>query len=207
MSTTLTMTLRALKLHAPALSSSPDVDDVALAARGDARAFQRLYLGNKDRVFALARRMAGNDRAGELTQDVFVRAWQKLGTFRGEARFSTWLHRLAVNLIISQRSSDSTRRFRFIEDPERIEAAHARPSQGDLSMDFESAISQLPSGARAVFVLHDVEGYKHEEIGRLLGISTGTTKAQLHRARMLLRRHLDPGTENGPVPHAKEPRR
>lgn len=199
MSTTLTMPTRALNLEAPALSTSPESDDVTLAARGDAHAFRRLYDGHKDRVFALARRMTDSERAAELTQDVFVRAWQKLATFRGEARFSTWLHRLAVNLILSQRASDATRRSRFISDEMLLESAQARPSQRELTMDFETAIAQLPVGARSVFVLHDVEGYKHEEIGRLLGISTGTTKAQLHRARILLRRHLEPGTCNGPV--------
>ncbi len=204
MSLTLTMPSRALNLDTPALSSSRDADDVALAARGDTRAFQRLYHEHKDRVYALARRMAGVDRAAEMTQDVFVRAWQKLGTFRGEARFSTWLHRLAVNLIISRRSSDTTRRSRFIEDESRIESAAARPVHRELVLDLEAAIERLPSGARAVFVLHDVEGYKHEEVGRLLGISTGTTKAQLHRARMLLRRHLEPVTVSSPAPLQKD---
>jgi len=207
MSITLTMPTRALNLEAPALSQSPESDDVALAARGDALAFRRLYEGHKDRVFALARRMTDSDRAAELTQDVFVRAWQKLGTFRGEARFSTWLHRLAVNLILSQRASDATRRWRFIGDEARLESAEARPSGRELGIDLEAAIAQLPSGARMVFVLHDIEGHKHEEIGRLLRISTGTTKAQLHRARMLLRRHLEPGASAPPLAATEEPRR
>ncbi len=204
MNLSLTMPSRALNLDTPAPSSTLDADDVALAARGDTRAFQRLYREHKDRVHALASRMAGHDRAGELTQDVFVRAWQKLGTFRGEARFSTWLHRLAVNLIITQRARDTTHRLRFIGDDERLEAAAAPPASAALRLDLEAAIAQLPSGARAVFVLHDVEGYKHEEIGRLLGISTGTTKAQLHRARMLLRRHLDSAPAVAAAPRQKE---
>jgi RNA polymerase sigma-70 factor (ECF subfamily) len=191
----LTLTMQPFSLELDATTRSPALeltDDVALASQGDARAFRRLYESHKDRVYALARRMAGADRAAEFTQDVFVRAWQKLGTFRGEAKFSTWLHRLAVNLILSQRASDATRRWRFLEDEVAIDTAPARPSGRELSLDFEKAIEHLPDGARTVFVLHDVEGYKHEEIGRLLGISTGTTKAQLHRARMLLRRHLTP---------------
>lgn len=204
MNPTLTMTTRALNLDASAQSSKLAADDVTLAARGDTRAFQRLYTEHRDRIFALARRMAGNERAAELTQDVFVRAWQKLGTFRGEARFSTWLHRLAVNLIITQRSRDTTRRLRFIEDEAALESAPARPLSGSLRMDLEMAMDRLPTGARAVFVLHDIEGYKHEEIGRLLGISTGTTKAQLHRARMLLRRRLEPGAPAGAAPLSEE---
>lgn len=165
-------------------------DDVALAARGDARAFARLYAEHKTRVWALAYRMAGPEHAAELTQDVFVRAWSKLGTFRGEARFSTWLHRLAVNHILSRRAAFATHRARFLADGDILDEIPARANGRELGMDFESAIARLPEGARAIFVLYDIEGYRHEEIGALLGISTGTTKAQLHRARMLLRRHL-----------------
>jgi RNA polymerase sigma-70 factor (ECF subfamily) len=165
-------------------------DDVALALRGDARAFARLYEEHKDRVWALARRMTGPEHAAELTQDVFVRAWQKLGTFRGEARFSTWLHRLAVNLILSRRASFATQRARYLADGDILEELPARANGHELGMDFETAIDRLPDGARTIFVLYDIEGYRHEEIAALLGISTGTTKAQLHRARMLLRRLL-----------------
>ncbi len=165
-------------------------DDVALAARGDTRAFARLYELHKGRVHALARRMAGDEHAVELTQDVFVRAWQKLGTFRGEAQFGTWLHRLAVNLILSRRASFATQRARFLADDDILEDLPARAGNREFGMDFETAITRLPDGARAVFVLHDIEGYRHEEIAALLGVTSGTTKAQLHRARMLLRRHL-----------------
>ncbi len=179
-----------LTLERPALSQSLETSDVALAARGDAQAFRRLYEENVDRVNALARRMAGYDHAAELTQDVFVRAWQKLHTFRGEARFSTWLHRLAVNLILSRRATYATERARFLGDDEVLNRIETRPSGREHAVDFEGAISQLPDGARTIFVLHDVEGYRHEEIAGLLGVTTGTTKAQLHRARMLLRGHL-----------------
>lgn len=156
----------------------------------ETRAFARLYEEHKGRVFALARRMAGHERAGELTQDVFVRVWSKLGTFRGEAKFSTWLHRLAVNLILSRRASWATERARFLGDDDTLEGLAARPSGRELGLDFETAMDLLPDGARTVFVLHDVEGWKHEEIARSLGVTSGTTKAQLHRARMLLRRVL-----------------
>jgi RNA polymerase sigma-70 factor (ECF subfamily) len=174
-------------VEAPALSPILETSDVALAARGDARAFARLYEEHKGRVMAIARRMAGHEHAAELTQDVFVRAWSKLGTFRGDARFSTWLHRLAVNLILSRRASWATERARFLGTEDSLETLSARPSGRELNMDFEKAIDLLPDGARTVFVLHDVEGWKHEEIARAMGVTSGTTKAQLHRARMLLR--------------------
>jgi RNA polymerase sigma-70 factor (ECF subfamily) len=179
-----------LTLERPALSQSLETSDVTLAARGDAQAFRRLYEENVDRVHALARRMAGYEHAAELTQDVFVRAWQKLHTFRGEARFSTWLHRLAVNLILSRRATFATERARFLGDDEVLNRVETRPSGREHAVDFEGAIARLPDGARTIFLLHDVEGYRHEEIAGLLGVTTGTTKAQLHRARMLLRGHL-----------------
>lgn len=164
--------------------------DALLAASGDAGAFERLYRAHAARIHTLARRMTGPDEADELTQDVFVRAWEKLKTFRGEAAFGTWLHRLAVNLILGRRASAATRRDRFREDEAAMEAAPARASTPELAMDFEAALGHLPDGARHVFVLYDVEGYRHEEIGEMLGISAGTSKSQLHRARMILREHL-----------------
>ncbi len=180
-----------LTLEHTALSQPLETSDVVLAARGDAQAYRRLYEDNVARVHALARRMVGYEHANELTQDVFVRAWQKLHTFRGEARFSTWLHRLAVNLILSRRTTFATERARFLGDYEVLERIESRSAGREHNIDFESAIAKLPKGARMVFVLHDVEGYRHEEIAGLLGVTTGTTKAQLHRARMLLRGHLD----------------
>lgn len=180
-----------LSLERTILSPTLQTSDVALAATGDARAFARLYEEHSGRIFGLACRMAGRDRAAELTQDVFVRAWEKLGTFRGEAAFGTWLYRLAVNLIITRRSTFKTERERFLSDDDAVGRAQARPGTSDLGMDFEHAISRLPEGARHVFVLHDVEGFRHDEIATFLGVTTGTTKAQLHRARMLLRGHLE----------------
>jgi RNA polymerase sigma-70 factor (ECF subfamily) len=169
------------------------VDDVALAAQGDTGAFERIYRAHLARVHSLARRMAGPEAADELTQDVFVRVWQKLATFRGESSFGTWLHRLAVNVIIERFRTLSTARERFLADGEAaLEglAASSLPGRHDARMDLEMAMKRLPPGARAVFVLHDVEGYRHEEIGSLLGVSVGTSKSQLHRARMTLRSHL-----------------
>jgi RNA polymerase sigma-70 factor (ECF subfamily) len=163
--------------------------DAHLAAAGDAHAFARLYRDHAGRIHSLARRMAGDHDADELTQDVFVRAWEKLRTFRGDSAFGTWLHRLAVNLILARRQSSATRRARNAGD-EALEWTPARSAQPELAMDFETAIQRLPDGARQVFVLFDVEGYRHEEIAEMLGVSVGTSKSQLHRARMLLREHL-----------------
>lgn len=167
-----------------------DARDVALAAGGDTQAFRRLYDAHVGRIHSLARRMIGPDLAAEATQDVFVRAWQKLASFRGESQFGTWLYRLALNLMLSRRAQLALRRQREIADDELLALQPDRPRSGDLSLDFETAIGRLPEGAKQVFVLHDVEGFKHEEIAGMLGVTSGTSKAQLHRARMLLRRVL-----------------
>lgn len=178
---------------APVLITADMTDDVALAAAGDVSAFERVYQAHLPRVHSLVRRMSGGRDTDELTQDVFVRVWQKLGSFRGDSAFSTWLHRLAVNVVIERFRSDTIRRQR-LRDGDHIFETLAAPSRSrDLSMDFETALDKLPDGAREIFVLHDVEGYKHHEIASLLEISAGTSKAQLHRARMMLRRHLRPG--------------
>lgn len=165
------------------------VDDVVLAARGDTAAFERVYRAHVPRVHGLARRMAGADAADELTQDIFVRVWQKLATFRGESSFGTWLHRLAVNVIVERFRTLGARRDRFLADGEPVLEMTAAPvrARPDLAMDLENAMTELPPGARTIFVLHDVEGYRHEEIATMLGISSGTSKSQLHRARHALR--------------------
>jgi RNA polymerase sigma-70 factor (ECF subfamily) len=165
---------------------------VTLAAAGDAQAFERLYRAHVARVYSLARRMVGSEEdADEATQDVFVRAWEKLGSFRGEAAFGTWLHRLAVNALLARRAGRKRRLRWEVPDPEAEQGA-ATVEQPELRVDFERAITQLPPGAREVFVLHDVEGFKHREIADALGVTPGTSKAQLHRARTILRRHLTP---------------
>ncbi len=167
-------------------------DNVALAASGDRRAFERLYRANVNRVFAVCVRMSGDrTRAEELTQDVFVRVWEKLPLFRAESAFSTWVHRLAVNVVLNARKAEGRERARREPDGEDVlEARGSSPHHGD-RMDLEKAIATLPPGARRVFVLHDVEGYKHEEIAEMLGVTAGGSKAQLHRARMLLREALN----------------
>jgi RNA polymerase sigma-70 factor (ECF subfamily) len=163
---------------------------VARAASGDVYAFEQLYNTHLPRVNSLVRRMSGGRDSEELTQDVFVRAWQKLATFRGDSAFGTWLHRLAVNVVIERFRQEAVRRQRHHDGDAIFETLSAPPKATDFSMDFETALETLPDGAREIFVLHDVEGYKHHEIGEMLDISTGTSKAQLHRARMMLRRHL-----------------
>lgn len=194
------MTNLALRFPALNAQATPAAeDDVSLAARGDRRAFERLYRSNVDRVFSLCARMvADRTRAEELTQDVFVRAWEKLAQFRGESAFSTWLHRLAVNLILNDRKSERRETGRMdhsVEDVDVLPGRRARGTETDnspaLSIDLEMAIRALPPGARRVFVLHDVQGYTHEEIGGMLGVTSGGCKAQLHRARMLLREALN----------------
>jgi len=181
-----------------ATATVPD-DDVAAAAAGDVRAFEGLYRAHLPKVHGLVRRMTAGRDADEVTQDVFVRAWQKLGTFRGASSFATWLHRLAVNVVIERFRTEAVARRRLQDDDRVFERLSAPPTSGDLAMDFETAIAQLPDGARRVFVLHDVQGYKHREIGVLLEISPGTSKAQLHRARMMLRRSLRPGATAVPA--------
>ena len=169
-----------------------DQADALRAAGGDHAAFERLYRGNAARIHSLARHMAGEGGADDLTQEVFIRAWEKLGSFRGDAAFATWLHRLAVNHILSRRQTARRREDRQVDGEGLLdEVAVARTEVPGQAVDLERALDRLPHGARQVFVLHDVEGYKHEEIGGLLGISAGTSKSQLHRARMILRGCLD----------------
>jgi RNA polymerase sigma-70 factor (ECF subfamily) len=179
-----------MALDGDALVASGIETDVALAAGGDGSAFERLYRTHVARIHSLTRRMLGSHVADEVTQDIFVRTWQKLGQFRGEAAFSTWLHRLALNVVIERRRSFAVQRGRMSDDPTALDLATVPPARADLKVDFEAAIDQLPAGAREIFVLHDVEGHKHREIASMLGITAGTSKRQLHRARMLLRKHL-----------------
>lgn len=168
-----------------------DTDDVALAVAGDMRAFERLYRGHEVRIHTLCRRMVGPELCEDALQDVFVRAWQKLDLFGGKSAFGTWLYRLAINVCLAKREKDGKRRERFSRDEWAMERARAPRHRADHRMDLDRAIDRLPERARQVFVLHDVEGYKHREIGEMLGIATGTSKSQLHEARMSLREHLE----------------
>ena len=178
----------------PLLVQRPRVsEDVAAAREGDEQAFRRLYDAHVGRVYALCLRLEGNvGRAEELTQDVFVRAWDRLAGFRGESAFGTWLYRLAVNVVLSDRRSAWRRGKHEVahEAPEELPVA-AREAPAGLAMDLEQVISALPAGARTILVLHDVEGYRHDEIAEITGVSVGTSKSQLFRARRLLREAFD----------------
>jgi RNA polymerase sigma-70 factor (ECF subfamily) len=165
-------------------------DLVARAREGDRAAFEALYRAHVGRVYALCLRLSADRvRAEELTQDTFVLAWRRLGTFRGESAFGSWLYRIAVNAALGEHRSASRREQRVVplSDPPQ-----GRSDAGDtaLAVDLERAIAALPQGARSVFVLHDIEGYGHGEIARMSGVAVGTSKAQLHRARRLLREGL-----------------
>lgn len=176
----------------PKPASSPDV--VRRAKAGDIAAFEMLYHEHSPRVYALCLRLSGGTKpeATELMQDVFIRAWRGLAGFRGDSAFSSWLHRLTVNAMLEAARSESRRIARVLpmEDPATIGAA-ALSESPDLKMDLERAIAGLPEGARMAFVLHEIEGYQHEEIAAQLGVAIGTVKSQLHRARKLLIRALD----------------
>lgn len=165
---------------------------VQRAQGGDDAAFGELYRAHVGRVHALCLRLAGDAQAaGELTQDVFVRAWEALPSFRGESAFGSWLHRIAMNVFLGSRRATGRRERRVFstDEPATLERVADPPHPGT-RLDLEQAIAALPRGARVVFVLHDIEGYQHGEIARMTGIAEGTSKAQLFRARRLLREAL-----------------
>ncbi|MGH7581761.1 MAG: RNA polymerase sigma factor [Gemmatimonadales bacterium] len=165
--------------------------DASRAATGDQAAFERLYRRHVARIHTLVRRMADHDTADDLTQDIFVRAWDKLPTFRGESAFGTWLYRLAVNVVLSRRRGERGERTWILDDELAITNAPGPASHVASRIDLDAAIALLPDGARKVFVLHDVEGWTHEEIAQQMGLVPGTSKSQLSRARAALRRMLD----------------
>lgn len=166
------------------------------AAAGDERAFEEIYRANSARVFGLCLRMAGTrPRAAELTQDVFVHVWQRLGSWRGDSALSSWIYRVTVNLVLSNVRGEQRRLTREMSDeeltePQRMTAERREPRE-EHRLDLERAIAGLPPGARTVFVLHDVEGYQHAEIAKMTGTAEGTCRAQLHRARRLLMEALE----------------
>ena len=176
-----------------AVESGPDLALVRAAQGGDLGAFERLYRGTVRLVYAVCLRMSADaGRAEELTQDVFVRAWRKLPTFRGDSAFATWLTRLAVNVVLSERRGSRRRdeRYPLSGDLEALPVAAPGVHPGT-ALDLERAIAGLPEGARRVFVLHDVEGWAHADIARATGLAVGTCKSHLHRARALLREVLE----------------
>ena len=176
------------------VAAETDAALARLAAAGDAGAFESIYRRHAGRVHGVIVRLVGAQgvRAEDLTQEAFVRAWQALPKFRFESAVSTWLHRLAVTTALMELRSRRSGP-RFSEDEDAIDDLGIADSAGNgtaLSMDLERAVATLPPRARAVLVLHDVEGWKHEEIAGELGMAVGSSKAQLHRARQLLRGRL-----------------
>ena len=176
------------------VAAETDAALARLAAAGDTGAFESIYRRHAGRVHGVIVRLVGAQgvRAEDLTQEAFVRAWQALPKFRFESAISTWLHRLAVTTALMELRSRRSGP-RFSEDENAIDDLGIADSAGSgtaLSMDLERAVATLPPRARAVLVLHDVEGWKHDEIAGELGMAVGSSKAQLHRARQLLRGRL-----------------
>ena len=180
---------------ATAAQHDDDATLVEKARNGDRAAFEMLYRRHRDRIYGLLWRLCGSDTAlaEDLLQEAFVRAWNKLDSFRGDSRFSTWLHRLAVNVGLSDRRTRLRRigqESEFAGIVERLAIGEKDVYAGD-RMDLEQAISRLPERARTVLVLYDIEGYSHAEIAEIAGMAVGSSKAQLHRARKLVREELE----------------
>lgn len=178
---------------AKAIAQANEQRDVQAAAKGDTKAFERLYRAHVGKVYGLCWRLCDGDaaKADQAAQDAFVRAWEKLESFRGESAFGTWLHRLTVNVVLGEYRL--LKRWTSFEDAEQAgapEPSHHPTATLSDRMDVERALTRLPKGARAVLLLHDLEGWRHDEIATATGIAVGTSKAQLHRARKLMREWL-----------------
>jgi RNA polymerase sigma-70 factor, ECF subfamily len=185
-------------VQAEAETAAPLSDHgLAIAAgRGDMTAFEELYARHHRRVYSLCLRMTQNvPEAEDLAQEVFIQLFRKIGSFRGESAFTTWLHRLTVNQVLMHFRKSSVKRERTTEEgetPEQIVRGTENPNKMPVldRISLERAMKELPPGYRSVFVLHDIEGHEHEEIAKMLGVAVGTSKSQLHKARMKLRRLL-----------------
>jgi RNA polymerase sigma-70 factor (ECF subfamily) len=182
-------------------SELTEADVVRLAQQGDAAAFERLYRLHSRKVYALCLRMAGNPtEAEDLTQDVFLQLFRKIGTFRGESAFSTWLHRMSVNIVLMRfrKKPKAETSLDAITGPQEESSRLPEEFGGpDLRLNgvidritLQAAIDELAPGYRAMFILHDVQGYKHDEIARMFGCSAGNSKSQVHKARLQLRESL-----------------
>src|ERR671917_1150157 len=177
----------------PAASKATDFELTQAASSGDMAAFEELYSRHSRRVYSLCLRMTANTaEAEDLAQEVFIQLYRKLGSFRGESAFTTWLHRLTVNQVLMHFRKKGVKMEQTTEEgetPVQIVTGTANPNAMPVvdRIALDKAIAQLPPGYRTVFVLHDVEGHEHEEIARMLGCSVGTSKSQLHKARMKLR--------------------
>ena len=176
-----------------------EADAIERAKQGDAEAFESLYNLHKRRVYSLCLRMTANTAAAEdLTQEAFLQLFRKIGTFRGESAFSTWLHRMAVNVVLMQLRKKGLPVVPLEENIETEEETHRKEPGADDPrlagsidrMQLQRSIASLPPGYRMIFLLHDVEGYEHNEIAEMVGCSIGNSKSQLHKARMKLREIL-----------------
>jgi RNA polymerase sigma-70 factor (ECF subfamily) len=176
----------------------PDAEIIRRAQRGDAAAFEQLFQKYKGRVYSLCLRMLGNPaEAEDMAQEAFLQLFRKIHTFRGESQFSTWLHRLAVNVVLMHLRKKQLPQVSLEEavDPDEAgEGPKREPGAADPALlgsldrvTLEAAIAKLPAGYRQVFLLHDVDGYEHNEIAEMLGCSVGNSKSQLHKARLRLR--------------------
>jgi RNA polymerase sigma-70 factor, ECF subfamily len=176
-----------------ASSVESSVELVTRASRGDVGAFEDLYRQHVGRVYGLCLRMTGQPESAEdLTQDTFVNAWRSLPGYEGRSSFSTWLHRIAVNAVLARRRGPQGRNEVSMTDDagEQMEFEAGEQMDAATPIDIERAIAALPPGARDVVVLHGVYGYSHEETAAMLGVAVGTCKAQLHRARHLMRARM-----------------
>ena len=166
---------------------------VERARAGDERAYEAVYRRYVGRVYALSLRMCGDAQmAEEVTQDTFVKAWRGLDRFRGDAKFTTWLHRITVNIVLQNRRTQGRRSSRE-EVTDNVDAlGHSvSPAHTGRKVDLERAIADLPAGARDVLLLRDVQGYKYREVADMLGVAVGTVKAQVHRARKMVQERLE----------------
>jgi RNA polymerase sigma-70 factor, ECF subfamily len=167
-------------------------DKILKAQLGDRFAFEDIYRAYIGKVYAICLRMSADpDRAQELTQETFIRIWETINSFRGDSPFSAWLRRVAINVVLVDIRSNRRRSAR-ISSSSNIDCVERGNTDNSMAsnMDLESAIATLPPQARAIFILHDMEGYKHEEVAQMMDLAIGTCKAQLHRARKLLQEIL-----------------
>ena len=178
------------------LKIAKDVELARVAARGDMAAFEELYNRHHRRVYSVCLRMLQNaSEAEDLTQDVFIQLYRKIGSFRGDSAFTTWLHRMTVNQVLMHFRKRTVKYEKTTEEgetPVQIVSGTSNPGRMRIvdKIALDNAIEQLPPGYKNVFVLHDVEGFEHEEVARILGCSVGTSKSQLHKARLKLQKLL-----------------
>lgn len=181
----------AIQRQAQAAQMTDEQTLVDSARNGNSGAFERLYRANVGKVYGLCLRMTGNaSEAEDCAQEAFIQAWTQLDKFRGDSAFGTWLHRIAVNAVLGRMRRSKREQDRLSVVRETTTQPETIGDGGDLR-DIENALHELPSGARHVFVLHAVYGYSHDETGNMLGIASGTSKAQLHRAKRLLAQQLE----------------